>query len=249
MSGRAARRAFCSGGARRSTGGELVIGLPQIPEFALWAIYFAPLVSFVVISVVLLLRLPVPDRRASDITILAVGLSWLLGLWALDTSIELEGQALGLEPHLWMELFNLRVSFGIALDSLSALMIFVVTSISLVVQVYSTGYMAGDRGYARYFMFMSLFTVAMLGLVMGSSLLQLFIHWELVGLTSYLLVGFWFHRPSAAAAAKKAFIVTRFGDFFFMIAVVLIWDEERWDLRHRRAECRWPSTAISRPPS
>ena len=200
-----------------------MIGLPQIPEFALWAIYFAPLVSFVVISAVLLLRLPVPDRRASDITILAVGLSWLLGLWALDTSIELEGHALGLEPHLWMELFNLRVSFGIALDSLSALMIFVVTSISLVVQVYSTGYMAGDRGYARYFMFMSLFTVAMLGLVMGSSLLQLFIHWELVGLTSYLLVGFWFHRPSAAAAAKKAFIVTRFGDFFFMIAVVLIW--------------------------
>ena len=109
---------------------------------------------------------------------------------------------------------------------MSAVMIAVVTTISLVVQVYSTGYMAGDGGYSRYFAFMSLFTMSMLGLVMASSLLQLFIHWELVGLTSYLLIGFWFHRPSAAAAAKKAFIVTRFGDFAFLVAVVLIWSKQ-----------------------
>jgi NADH-quinone oxidoreductase subunit L len=197
--------------------------LPEIPEIALWAIYFAPLVSFVLIATGLLFLKDFRARLASDVTIGAIGLSWLLALWALDTSIGLDGESLGLQPHLWMELFQLNVEFGVQLDSLSALMIFVVTSVSLIVQIYSLGYMHGDHGYARYFMFMSLFTVAMLGLVMASSLLQLFIHWELVGLTSYLLIGFWFHKPAAAAAAKKAFIVTRFGDFFFMIALVMIW--------------------------
>ncbi len=197
--------------------------LPEIPEVALWAIYFAPLVSFVAIAAGMLLLDDFRVRQASDLTIGAIGISWLLALWALDTSIGLDGESLGLEPHLWMQLFQLNVEFGIQLDALSALMIFVVTSVSLVVQIYSLGYMHGDTGYPRYFMFMSLFTVAMLGLVMGSSMLQLFIHWELVGLTSYLLIGFWFHKPSAAAAAKKAFIVTRFGDFFFMIALVMIW--------------------------
>jgi NADH-quinone oxidoreductase subunit L len=197
--------------------------LPEIPEAAAWAIYFAPVVSFIVIAAALLFLKDFRARRASDLTILAIGISWLLSLWALDTSIGLDGKSIGWEPHLWMELFELEVEFGIQLDALGALMMFVVTSISLLVQIYSTGYMHGDHGYARYFMLMSLFTVAMLGLVMGSSLLQLFIHWELVGLTSYLLIGFWFHKPSAAAAAKKAFIVTRFGDFFFMIGLVMIW--------------------------
>jgi len=197
--------------------------LPEIPEVAFWAIYFAPLVSFVLIATGLLFLNGFRARQASDLTIVAIGISWLLSLWALDTSIGLDGESLGLQPHPWMELFRLNVEFGVQLDGLSALMIFVVTSVSLVVQIYSLGYMDGDHGYARYFMLMSLFTVAMLGLVMASSMLQLFIHWELVGLTSYLLIGFWFHKPSAAAAAKKAFIVTRFGDFFFMIALVMIW--------------------------
>jgi NADH-quinone oxidoreductase subunit L len=198
--------------------------LGNIPEAAVWAIYFAPLLSFVIIAAALLFKIPrFAGRHASGLTIAAIGLSWLLALWALDTSIGHDGETAGFAPHLWMRLFELEVEFGIQLDSLSALMMCVITSVSLLVQVYSTGYMHGDTGYARYFMYMSLFTMAMLGLVMASSLLQLFIHWELVGLTSYLLVGFWFHKPSAAAAAKKAFIVTRFGDLGFMIAVVLIW--------------------------
>ncbi|MDA0353667.1 MAG: NADH-quinone oxidoreductase subunit L [Chloroflexi bacterium] len=198
--------------------------LPDIPEAAVWAIYFAPLVSFLVIAAALLLKLPqFEGKHASGVTIGAIGLSWLLALWALDTSIGADGKSVGFASHPWVSLFELEIEFGVQLDSLSALMMFVVTSVSLVVQLYSTGYMHGDLGYRRYFMLMSLFTMAMLGLVMASSLLQLFIHWELVGLTSYLLVGFWFDRPAAAAAAKKAFIVTRFGDFFFLIAVVLIW--------------------------
>ena len=193
--------------------------LPAIPEAAVWAIYFAPLISFLVIVAALRNR----PLLAGRFTIGAIGVAWLLAMWALDTSIGLHGEPAAFRAHHWMSLFNLDVEFGIRLDGLSAVMIAVVTSISLLVQVYSTGYMAGDHGYPRFFAFMSLFTMSMLGLVMASSLLQLFIHWELVGLTSYLLIGFWFHRPSAAAAAKKAFIVTRFGDFGFMLAVVLIW--------------------------
>ncbi|MDP6606681.1 MAG: NADH-quinone oxidoreductase subunit L, partial [Dehalococcoidia bacterium] len=201
---------------------------PEIPEAAVWAIYLLPVASFVAI----VLSLRVLPRSfggvaidAGVITIGAVGISWLLALWALDTSLDLDGEAVGVLPHEWVHIFDLEVLLGVRLDGLTAVMLVVVTSVSLLVQVYSTGYMHGDTGYARYFAYMSLFTAAMLGLVVSSSLLQLFVHWELVGLSSYLLIGFWFHKPSAAAAAKKAFIVTRFGDFGFMLAVLLIWSK------------------------
>ncbi len=191
----------------------------DIPEAAVWAIYFAPILSFLVI-VAALRNQPLLAGRVS---ILAIFVAWLLAIWTLVVAIDHEGEPLPFDPHLWMSLFDFEVEIGLRIDGLSAMMVFVVTSISLLVQVYSTGYMHGDQGYPRFFAFMSLFTAAMLGLVMNHSLLMLFVHWELVGLTSYLLIGFWFHRPSAAAAAKKAFIVTRFGDFGFMLAVVLIW--------------------------
>ena len=193
---------------------------PDIPEAAVWAIYFAPVASFLAIVVFLRSR----PLLAGRVTIAAVFVAWLLAVWALDTVSGHDGESVGFASHHWMSLFEFEVDLGIRLDGLSAMMLFVVTSISLLVQIYSTGYMAGDGGYARFFAFMSLFTAAMLGLVMSSSLLQLFVHWELVGLTSYLLIGFWFHKPSAAAA-KKAFIVTRFGDFGFMLAVILIWSK------------------------
>jgi NADH-quinone oxidoreductase subunit L len=193
--------------------------LPNIPEAAAWVIYFAPLASFVAIAAYVR-RTPL---WAGRLTIAAVGLSFLLSLWALDTAIGMHGDPAAFQPHLWVELFALKFTVGIRLDGLSAVMLIVVSGVSLLVQVYSTGYMHGDGGYARYFAYMSLFTMAMLGLVLSSSLLQLFVHWELVGLTSYLLIGFWFDRPAAAAAAKKAFIVTRFGDFAFLVVVVMIW--------------------------
>ena len=102
-------------------------------------------------------------------------------------------------------------------------MLVVVSSVSLLVQVYSQGYMEGDPGYGRYYAYMSLFITAMLGLVLADNLFMLFVFWELVGLSSYLLIGFWFHKPSAAAAAKKAFIVTRIGDLGLLAAILLIW--------------------------
>ena len=198
--------------------------LPEIPEAAVWLIYLAPLTAFVVIAGALRGR----PLDAGRLTVAAVGVAWLLALWALDSSIGADGGAgetIGFAPHEWVSIFDLRVEVGVRLDGLTAIMLVVVTSVSLLVQVYSTGYMHGDGGYARYFAYMSLFTAAMLGLVLSSSLLQLFVHWELVGLASYLLIGFWFHRPAAAAAAKKAFIVTRFGDFGFMLALLLIWSK------------------------
>ena len=201
----------------------------EIPEAVVWAIYLAPVASFVAITA--LHRLPqFRAEWAGWITIGAVAVAWLASLWALDSAIALDGEAIAFASHEWLTLttssgFDLDVNVGVHIDGLSAIMVFVVSSVSLLVQIYSVGYMQGDRGYARYFASMSLFTAAMLGLVLASSLLQLFVHWELVGLSSYLLIGHWYHRPAAAAAAKKAFIVTRVGDFAFLLAVLLIWSK------------------------
>src|SRR5205085_5699122 len=95
-------------------------------------------------------------------------------------------------------------------------------TVSALVQIYSMGYMKGDGGYARYFAYLSLFSASMLGLVTANNLFQLYVCWELVGICSYLLIGFWWFKPSAASAAKKAFVVTRFGDVGFMLGVLLL---------------------------
>ncbi len=193
-------------------------GLGAIPEGALWAIYLAPFASAAVIAAVLRGR----PLAAGRLTIAAVGLTWLLSLWALASALEHDGEPLQLAAHSWFAAGGFEMEVGLHLDGLTAVMLVVVTSVALLVQVYSTGYMHGDPGYSRYFAYMSLFTGSMLGLVLASNLVQLFVHWELVGLCSYLLIGFWFDRPAAAAAAKKAFIVTRFGDLGFLLAVLLI---------------------------
>ena len=192
--------------------------LPTIPEGAVWAIFFLPLASFVIIP----LLLPARSKAAGYVTIAAIGAGFVLSLWALDSVIQSDGGALGFEPHKWLEVGPLTVNVGITVDGLTGIMLIVVTGVSLMVQVYSQGYMAGDGGYSRYFTYMSLFTAAMLGLVLADNLLFVFVFWEMVGLCSYLLIGFWFHKPSAASAAKKAFIVTRLGDLGFMGAILLI---------------------------
>ena len=195
--------------------------MTTIPEAPLWVIYFAPLAAAGVIVAGLRSR----PLMAGRLMIATVGLTWLLALWALQVSLSAHGEALEFALHDWVTVANLRVAFGVHLDGLTAVMLVVVTSVALLVQIYSTGYMHGDGGYYRYYAYMGLFTSSMLGLVLAASLLQLFVHWELVGVSSYLLIGFWFDRPSAAAAAKKAFIVTRFGDFGFLLAVLLIWTQ------------------------
>lgn len=117
------------------------------------------------------------------------------------------------------------LKLGWVLDPLTAVMLVMVTFVGLLIFIYSVGYMAHDENFTRFFTFLSLFAGAMLGVVIANSLLLLFISWELVGLTSYLLIGFWYHKPSAAAAAKKAFITTRIGDVFFFLGIMWLYHE------------------------
>jgi len=122
----------------------------------------------------------------------------------------------------WMNAGDLRVDWALLIDPLSAVMLLLVTWVGLLIHVYSLGYMHGDERYSRFFAYLNLFAASMLVLVLGESFLTLFVGWELVGLCSYLLVGFWFERPSYASAAKKAFVVNRVGDVGFMIAMFVV---------------------------
>jgi NADH-quinone oxidoreductase subunit L len=123
----------------------------------------------------------------------------------------------------WLAISNLQVDFGLRLDALSLLMMLLVTGVASLIHIYSWGYMSEDRGFPRYFACLSLFTFSMLGIVLANNFLQLFIFWELVGVSSYLLIGFWFERPAAADAGKKAFITTRLGDFGFLLGILTVW--------------------------
>src|SRR6187551_1124939 len=117
---------------------------------------------------------------------------------------------------------NVSIDMGILLDPISVMMIVVVTFVSLMVHIFSLGYMKGEERYPAYYAFLSLFTFSMLGLVLSSNLFQLYIFWELVGVSSFLLIGFYYSKPSAVAACKKAFIVTRFADLGFLIGILML---------------------------
>jgi NADH-quinone oxidoreductase subunit L len=151
---------------------------------------------------------------------LGVGVAMVLSFFALFETTDADGHVT-FYSHEWFEVGNLVVNLGVRIDGLTAVMLVVVTTVSFLVQIYSLGYMKGDPGYWRYFLHMCLFTTSMLGLVLADNLFMIFIFWELVGVCSYLLIGYWFHKPSAAAAAKKAFIVTRIGDLGLMVALFL----------------------------
>lgn len=123
----------------------------------------------------------------------------------------------------WLPFFVKGLSFnmGIMLDPISVMMLIVITTVSLMVHIYSFGYMHGERGFQRYYAFLSLFTMSMLGLVVATNIFQMYMFWELVGVSSYLLIGFYYTSPAAIAASKKAFIVTRFADLFFLIGILI----------------------------
>ena len=186
-----------------------------------WGIFFLPLASFVFIA--LIIR-PFFDRFSlvsGLLVIAALAAAFILSIRTLLWVIQ--GHDLELSTWTWLELgAGASVELGLLLDPLTAIMLVVVTGVSLLVQIYSMGYMRGDPSFCRYFAFMSLFTASMLGLVLAVNIIQLYVFWELVGLSSYLLIGFWHHRPAAAAAAKKAFLVTRIGDVGFLIAILYL---------------------------
>ncbi|HEX3600202.1 MAG TPA: NADH-quinone oxidoreductase subunit L, partial [Lacipirellulaceae bacterium] len=136
---------------------------------------------------------------------------------------EHENTAIVAPGYQWIDVGNMDIHMNLRADAITAMMLSMVTAVSLLVSVFAAGYMHGDPGYPRFFACFSLFVFSMCMLVMSSSFLQLFVFWEGVGLCSYLLVGFWYQKPSAAAAAKKAFVVNRIGDFGFLIGIFLIW--------------------------
>jgi len=191
--------------------------MPDIhPIYLVAAIPLFPLAM----SLVIALLKPTRGRAASFLALLGLGVSLVLSLYVLKLSLQ--------EPGLvqtggfpWIQLGPLPVDFSVIIDPLSASMLAMVTFIGFLIFFYSGSYMADDPDCARFFGYLSLFAAGMLGLVISNSLLLLFMCWEIVGLASYLLIGFWYQKPAAAAAAKKAFITTRIGDLFLFIG--LLW--------------------------
>ena len=160
-------------------------------------------------------------QLSHSLTILGVLVAFVLSAMTLK-SVVLEGARFNDTLYTWMVVGGLKMEIGFLVDGLTAMMMCVVTFVSLMVHLYTVGYMAEDEGYNRFFAYISLFTFAMLMLVMSNNMLQLFFGWEAVGLVSYLLIGFWFNKPTAIFANMKAFLVNRVGDFGFILGIGLI---------------------------
>ena len=193
----------------------------MVNESSILAIFLLPLASFVVIGLVIRPFFNMYSWLSGYLLIVALVLSVVLSASVLNAVVM--GQEVQLTAIPWLDVGGGAViEFSLFVDPLTAVMLLVVTSVSLMVQIYSLGYMRGDPSYARYFAYMSLFTASMLGLVLAANVIVLYAFWELVGVSSYLLIGFWHDRPAAAAAAKKAFLITRIGDVGFLLAILYL---------------------------
>ncbi len=156
------------------------------------------------------------------LTILGVLISTVLSLYVFNYHVLEQGEVFNQNLYTWMQINNLNVSVGFLIDNLTAVMLVVVSFVSLMVHIYTIGYMHDDTGYTRFFSYISLFTFSMFMLVMSNNFMQLFFGWEAVGLVSYLLIGFWHHKESAVQANLKAFLVNRVGDFGFLLGIGLV---------------------------
>jgi NADH-quinone oxidoreductase subunit L len=160
-------------------------------------------------------------RLTHSLTILGVLIAFILSASTLK-SVAIDGARFNETLYTWMTVGDLKMEVGFMVDGLTAMMMCVVTFVSLMVHIYTIGYMDEDEGYNRFFAYISLFTFSMLMLVMSNNMLQLFFGWEAVGLVSYLLIGFWYNKPTAIFANMKAFLVNRVGDFGFILGIGLI---------------------------
>jgi NADH-quinone oxidoreductase subunit L len=186
-------------------------------EFLAWSVLFLPLVSVGAITIFTRNN----AARSGAISIAAVVLSLIFGLILFGFLPESEmGSPLAVR---WLWVGDFQANIGLRLDHLSLPMALVVTGVGALIHIYSWGYMKGDPGFSRYFACLSLFTFSMLGIVLADNFLMLFIFWELVGVSSYLLIGFWYERAAAADACKKAFLTNRVGDFGFLAGILLVW--------------------------
>ena len=196
----------------------------MIPHQLIWLIFLLPFFSFIIIAFFIRPFVKVESRIAGYTLITALSVALALSIWTLVSVMTASHHELPVPAFNWLVIEGgVTLRLGLIVDSLTAVMLVVVTFVSLMVQIYSQGYMHGDPGYHRYYAWMSLFTMSMLGLIVAGNLVFVFVFWELVGLCSYLLIGFWFHKPSAANAAKKAFIVTRIGDFGFLAGILILY--------------------------
>jgi NADH-quinone oxidoreductase subunit L len=207
---------------------ETISLAPHLPASPIAAIlWLIPALPIVASGIIALLKQP-RRKAATALSIGSLAISLLLALAAFAHVVAAwsHGAATRETVNLtWLQFGSTSVDLGWVLDPLSAVMLVMVTFVGLLIFIYSTGYMAHDENYTRFFCFLSLFAGAMLGVVISNSILLLFMCWELVGLTSYLLIGFWYEKPSAAAAAKKAFLTTRVGDIFFLLGIVWLFAE------------------------
>lgn len=192
-------------------------------EFALehaWLIPLLPAISFVIIGMV--------TRSYGKLSAaIAVSMSTISSLLAVGVTLAVVAGNITVDAPFvqklsWFHIGSVNISMGVLIDPLTAMMLMVVTTVSLLVQIYSCGYMEGDPGYGRFFAFLSLFAGSMLGLVLAVNFLQMYFFWELVGLCSYLLIGFYYYKISAREAAKKAFMTTRVGDFGLLLGILLL---------------------------
>ncbi|MES2227845.1 MAG: NADH-quinone oxidoreductase subunit L [Pseudomonadota bacterium] len=189
----------------------------QLSQNMLLAVPLAPLVGAIAAG---LFGKTIGRRGAHWITCIGVAISLIISVQTLLAV--LDGARFDATIYEWMNVGGLKMEIGFLVDGLTAMMMCVVTFVSLMVHIYTIGYMADDPGYQRFFSYISLFTFSMLMLVMSNNFLQLFFGWEAVGLVSYLLIGFWFTRPTAIFANMKAFLVNRVGDFGFILGIGLI---------------------------
>jgi NADH-quinone oxidoreductase subunit L len=179
-----------------------------------------PLLPLIAAAIVGMFGGYLPRSAAHWLTILGVGAAFVLSVIVFQAT--LAGFKHNADLYTWLTSGDIRFSIGFLVDNLTAMMMVVVTFVSLMVHIYTIGYMHEDPGYSRFFSYISLFTFAMLMLVMSNNFMQLFFGWEAVGLVSYLLIGFWYTRPTAIYANLKAFLVNRVGDFGFLLGIGLV---------------------------
>lgn len=183
-----------------------------------WIVPALPLLACIIIILLTIKHKDLSSYISIGAVIGSFFISCALLAWAITNPKEIP---LNLTT-IWFSSGTTNIGLGLIIDNLSIMMLVVVSLISLLVQIYSIGYMHGDAGLSRYYAFLSLFTFSMLFLVLSNNFVQMYICWELVGVCSYLLIGFWYHKPSAAEAGKKAFIVTRIGDIGFLLGILLL---------------------------
>src|ERR1700710_3084242 len=189
----------------------------QLSQNMLLVVPMAPLVGSLAAG---LFGKAIGRKGAHWITCIGVAIALAISIQTLLAVID--GARFNATIYEWMNVGGLKMEIGFLVDGLTAMMMVVVTFVSFMVHIYTIGYMSDDPGYQRFFSYISLFTFSMLMLVMSNNFLQLFFGWEAVGLVSYLLIGFWFTRPTAIYANLKAFLVNRVGDFGFLLGIALV---------------------------